>query len=140
MNASYGPDLVSTMLYRASAGRANINRSDYYQFLLTGANYIPPIIIILDSEIARLTTGIGIRVNIGLDIPGDTEALSEVVEALFSGHAVEYFGINGSNTLGYLGWKIWYPGGSRMAGNIPGKDQLIYTHQLASWPVNNPAA
>jgi len=137
MNNLYDPELVSVMLHQISAGRAVIYRKKPYDFLLAGAKYVSPVMISIDEETARLTAGSGIIVNIGLDSPGKMDPLREVVEAIFSGNASEYFGINETGSLGYIGWKIWYPAGNRTSGNITGKNYPLFTHQLAPWPAIN---
>ena len=71
----------------------------------------------VSPEIVRVLTGLGVRILVGEDSPGDLDPLLEVVAAVMNGDVEEFFGTGDEGSLTSIGHRVWYPNGQRKAGD-----------------------
>ncbi len=72
----------------------------------------------MEPELVRVFTGLGVRLVVGEDDPGDLDPISEVVTAIIKGDLEELFG-GGEGPPTSIGHRVCYSSGERRAGGAP---------------------
>lgn len=117
MNATFREIDIETDLTSLIHNRGALHASnDGKSFLLISGAGQSPVTVAVDGDIVRIRAGFGIRANVGSDTPHDNQSVTEVVEAILSGTAEEFFDVNSRGEMDVVGWRLWYPRGERAGG------------------------
>lgn len=117
MNATFNQIDIATALTSLVHNRGTLHApSNGKTFLLISSAGHLPITVTVDGEVVRIRAGFDLHVNVGSDLPHDEQSVIEVVEAILSGAAEEYFDVNSRGEMDAVGWRLWYPRGERTGG------------------------